>query len=339
MVTIKDIAKLANVSHTTVSRALNNSPLIKEPTKRKILEIASQLNYTPNYNAKSLVMQKSHTIGLFFSSISNGTTPYFLADTIKGVNSVVNQDYNLIVRGIDDYDDFSSINHHRYDGIILMSQTVQDNAFIYHVINKGLPLVVLNRNIEDSKIINILSNDKEGSRKAAEYLIKCGHRDIAIIEGVQDFKSTQERKEGFLTALIEHGLTPRKEYSVEGNYDMKSGYAAMEQLMSLSVPPTAVFCSNDDMAIGAMNAVFSRGLKVPDDFSIFGFDDIGYSQYTTPRLSTVKRPIEEISKQGGMKILSQIHDKEQMYGKIFINTELMIRDSVKDRTEDDSKGV
>ncbi len=91
LVTIKDIAKLANVSHTTVSRALNNSPLIKEPTKRKILEIASQLNYTPNYNAKGLVMQKSHTIGLFFTTISNGTSSSFLADTIKGVNSVVNR--------------------------------------------------------------------------------------------------------------------------------------------------------------------------------------------------------------------------------------------------------
>lgn len=329
MVTIKDIAKLANVSHTTVSRALNNSPLIKEPTKRKILEIASQLNYTPNYNAKGLVMQKSHTIGLFFTTISNGTSPSFLADTIKGVNSVINRDYNLIVRGIDDYEEYSSINNQRYDGIILMSQSVQDNSFMYHVINKGIPLVVLNRDIEESKITNILSNDKEGSRQAVEYLIKCGHQDIAIIEGVQGFKSSQERKDGYLAALIEHRIHPRKDYSVIGNYDMRSGYLAMEKFLSLFTPPSAVFCSNDDMAIGAMNAIFSRGLKVPEDLSVFGFDDIGYAQYTTPRLTTVKRPIEEISVQGGIKILSQIHNNDQTCGKIFINTELMIRDSVK----------
>lgn len=330
LVTIKDIAKIANVSHTTVSRALNNSPLIKEPTKRKILEIASQLNYTPNYNAKGLVMQKSHTIGLFFTTISNGTSSSFLADTIKGVNSVVNRDYNLIVRGIDDYDNYSSISKQRYDGIILMSQSIQDNSFIYHVMNKGIPLVVLNRVIEEDKITNILSNDKEGSRKACEYLIRSGHRDIAIIEGVQGFKSTQERKEGYLTALIENQISPKKDYSVIGNYDMKSGFLSMEKLLSLPKPPTAVFCSNDDMAIGAMNAIFSRGFKVPEDFSVCGFDDIGYSQYTTPKLTTVKRPIEEISVQGGKKILSLIHNNMQNGGKILINTELMIRNSVKE---------
>jgi LacI family transcriptional regulator len=162
-----------------------------------------------------------------------------------------------------------------------------------------------------------------------EYLIKCGHRNIAIIEGIQGFKSSQERKDGYLAALIENGIPPRKEYSVVGNYDMRSGYLAAERLLSLSTPPTAVFCSNDDMAIGAMNAIFSRNLKVPDDVSVFGFDDIGYSQYTTPRLTTIKRPIEEISVKGAKKILSLIEDNEQKGEKIFINSELMIRDSVK----------
>lgn len=329
MVTIKDIAKLANVSHTTVSRALNNSPLIKEPTRRKILEIASQLNYTPNYNARSLVMQKSHTIGLFFTSISNGTSASFLADTIKGVNSVISQDYNLFVRGIDDYKDYSSINDQRYDGIILMSQSVLDNLFMYHVIQKGIPLVVLNRDIEESTITNILSNDAEGSREAVEYLITNGHKDIAIIEGKNGFKSTQKRREGYLEALINHGISINSEYSVRGNYDMESGYLGMENLLSLKKPPSAVFCSNDDMAIGAMNAVFARGLKIPDDISIIGFDDIGFAKYTTPRLTTVKRPVEQISIQGAEKILSLLLDDNQDGEKILINTELMIRDSVK----------
>ncbi|WP_026565420.1 LacI family DNA-binding transcriptional regulator [Bacillus sp. UNC41MFS5] len=329
MVTIKDIAKLANVSHTTVSRALNNSPLIKEPTKRKILEIASQLNYTPNFNAKSLVMQKSYTIGLFLTSISNGTSASFLADTIKGVNSIITQDYNLFIRGIDDYQDYSSVNPQRFDGIILMSQSVQDNSFIYHVLQKGIPLVVLNREVEEDQLINIISNDTEGSRQAVEYLIENGHRDIAIIEGTPNFKSAQKRKEGYLKALIEYGIPIKNEYSVHGNYDMESGYQAMERLLSLRLPPTAVFCSNDDMAIGAMNAVFAKGLKVPDDISVFGFDDIGFSQYTTPRLTTVKRPIEQISIHGAKKMLSLILGDEQEAEKILLKTELIIRDSVK----------
>ncbi|WP_088011832.1 LacI family DNA-binding transcriptional regulator [Gottfriedia acidiceleris] len=329
MVTIKDIAKLANVSHTTVSRALNNSPLIKEPTKRKILEIAYQLNYTPNFNAKSLVMQKSYTIGLFLTSISKGTSASFLADTIKGVNSIINQDYNLYIRGIDDYQDYSSINSQRFDGIILMSQSVYDNTFIYHVLQKGIPLVVLNRKVEEENLINILSNDTEGSRKAVNYLIENGHREIAIIEGTSSFKSSQKRKEGYMKALIENNIPIKIEYSVQGNYDMESGYKAMGNLLALKNPPTAVFCSNDDMAIGAMNAVFAKGFKVPDDISVIGFDDIGFSQYTTPRLTTVKRPLEQISILGAKKILSLILGDEQEAEKILLKTELIIRNSVK----------
>lgn len=329
MITIKDIARLANVSHTTVSRALNNSPLIKESTKRKILEIASQLNYSPNVNAKSLVMQKSHTIGLFLTSISNGTSSSFLADTIKGVNSLITNEYNLFIRGIDDYEDYTSINPQRFDGIILMSQSVSDNSFIYHVLQKQIPLVVLNREVEETSIPNVLSNDTEGARMAVEYLITNGHHDIAIIEGTPSFKSSHMRKEGYLQALMEAGIPIKKEYSIQGNYDMESGSQAMEQLLSLTSPPTAVFCSNDDMAIGAMNTVFARGLSVPNDISIVGFDDIGFSQYTTPRLTTVKRPVEEISRVGVERLLSLIGRKEEEVERTFMKTELIVRDSVR----------
>ncbi|WP_336989665.1 LacI family DNA-binding transcriptional regulator [Bacillus infantis] len=328
MVTIKDIARIANVSHTTVSRALNNSPMIKEPTKRKILEIAAQLNYSPNVNAKSLVMQKSHTIGLFLTSFITGTSASFLADTIKGVNGAISQDYNLFIRGIDDYQDFTSINRQRFDGIILMSQSVRDNPFIYHVLQKEIPLIVLNRDIEEESVYNICSNDAEGSKQAVEYLIENGHRDIAIIEGTSSFKSSQMRKDGYLQALIDQGISVKSSYAVKGNYDMESGFLAMEQLLSLKDPPTAVFCSNDDMAIGAMNCAFEKGLKVPDDLSVIGFDDIGYSQYTTPPLSTVKRPVEQISLLGAKKMLSLVQGGLEAE-KIFVNTELIIRSSVK----------
>ncbi|UOF90309.1 LacI family transcriptional regulator [Fodinisporobacter ferrooxydans] len=327
-VTIKDIAKLANVSHTTVSRALNDSPLIKEETKDKIKALAKQLNYVPDYNAKSLVLQKSYTIGLFFTTINQGTSPSFFYETVRGVNSVITEDYNLVVRGIDAYNDFSAINDKRFDGIILMSQSDEDNALIYSVLQKKIPLVVLNRELEENSIINILSDDQVGSFKAVKYLIENGHRNIAIIEGKEGFKSTKERRDGFLKAFIDHKLPVTKEYMVRGNYDMESGYRAMEQLLSLQNVPTAVFCSNDDMAVGAMKAAFENGLTVPNDISIMGFDDIGFSNYTTPALTTVKRPIEEVSRKGGEKLL-ELMDKQTDKGeKMYINTELVIRDSV-----------
>ncbi|MFS0561569.1 LacI family DNA-binding transcriptional regulator [Terribacillus sp. 179-K 1B1 HS] len=327
-VTIKDIAKLANVSHTTVSRALNDSPLIKEKTKKRILQLAEQLNYIPDYHAKNLVMQKSHTIGLFFTSMEKGTSSSFLVDTIRGVNKRIDVQYNLFVRGIDDYDDFSYINNKRFDGIILMSQSDKDNAFIYNIMQKDIPLVVLNRQVDDEAVMNIISNDKEGSYSAGKYFIDSGHRRLAIIEGIHGFKSTQQRRDGFLQALIDHAVPIHQEYLVQGNYEMQSGYEAMHKLLDLPEPPTGVFCSNDDMAIGAMNAVFERNLQVPTDVSIIGFDDMESAKYTNPSLTTVKRPIERISMAGMEAILTLIDGKEALPYKRSIDTELIIRKSV-----------
>jgi LacI family transcriptional regulator len=328
MVTIKDIARIANVSHTTVSRALNDSPLIKPDTKRKILEIASQLNYTPNFNAKSLVKQRSYIIGLFFTSISNGTSPSFFVDAVKGVNSIINENYHLVVRGIDDYKDYASIRQKSFDGIILMSQSEEDNAFIYQALENKIPIVVLNRDVSNKAIINILSNDRDGSYQAVNYMIEQGHRDIAIIEGISGFRSTLERKEGYLSALIDHQIPIQKQYIIKGNYDMESGHMAMEKLLSLKKPPTAVFCSNDDMAIGALNTALAKGLKVPEDISLAGFDDIAFAEYTNPSLTTVKKPIEKIGKLGAEMLLDVI-DAENYHGqKIFVETELIIRNSV-----------
>lgn len=328
LVTIKDIAKIANVSHTTVSRALNNSPLIKEDTKLRIMKLAEQLHYTPNYSAKSLVMKKSYTIGLFFTSISSGTSSSFFAETVKGVNSVISEDFNMSVRGIDDYKDFTSFNNQRFDGIILMSQSDSDSLFIYHILQQNIPLVVLNRQVE-GEIINILSNDREGSYEVVHYLIEQGHKKIGIIEGKEGFRSAIERREGYLKAMLECQLQPQLNWMQPGEYDMKSGYEAMNKLLALENCPTAVFCSNDDMAIGAMNAIFAKNLKVPEDISIVGFDDIGFSQYTTPRLTTVKRPIEKISVLGAQKLLGMLNGEPKVKDRILVNTKLQIRQSVR----------
>ncbi|CAM4354451.1 MAG: LacI family DNA-binding transcriptional regulator [Paenibacillus macerans] len=326
-VTIKDLAKLANVSHTTVSRALNNSPFIKEETKRKIMELAAQMNYTPNVNAKSLVMQRSYTIGLFFTSLKRGTSSSFFADAMSGVNQVIDVEYNLFTRGIEDYADYASIHRKRFDGIIVMSQSESDNAFIYHVLQQEIPLVVLNRQVADSRIINILSDDKEGAYAAGKHLIAAGHTRIAMIEGVEGFKSTQQRREGLLNALIDSGIPIVGDYFVHGRYDMESGFQAMLDLLKLEQPPTAVFCANDDMAIGAMKAAFERGKRVPEDISVIGFDDIEFAQFTTPSLTTIKRPIEEISAEGARKLLRLIDDPSAAGETLFLKTELMRRNS------------
>ncbi|MEW9122953.1 MAG: LacI family DNA-binding transcriptional regulator [Thermotaleaceae bacterium] len=328
-VTIKDIAKLVGVSHTTVSRALNDSPLISEKTKVKIKAIASELQYTPNYNAKSLVLDKSYNVGLFFSTIKEGTSSSFFHEVVRGVNHILHKEFSLIVSGIDDYMSFNEVNKKHFDGIIVMSQSTKDDFFIYNILEKNIPLVVLNKEIPDAPIINILSDDRMGAFKATEYFIKEGHRQIAIIEGKKGFKSSQERKEGFLDALLTYDIPINKDFMVEGKYDLESGYLEMRKLLTRSILPTAVFCSNDDMAVGAMKAIAESGRSIPGDISLIGFDDNVFASFLSPALTTVKRPIEEISKEGTQKLLRLINNKQTKKETIYMKTTLQIRESVK----------
>ena len=211
-----------------------------------------------------------------------------------------------------------------------MSQSDDDNAFIYHVISQEIPLVILDRDIdiESNNVVNILSNDKEAVFNAVEYIIKNGHRDIAILTGRKEFKSTAKRKEGFISALIKNKVQINDEYIISGHYSLEGGYRAMKELINLKKPPTAVFCSNDDMAIGAIKAIVDAGLKIPQDISIIGFDDIKFSAYTSPALTTIKRKIERISEIGGEKILEIIDKRNIEEEKIFVETDFIIRDSV-----------
>ncbi|WP_026883935.1 LacI family DNA-binding transcriptional regulator [Clostridium akagii] len=328
-ITIKDIAKIANVSHTTVSRALNNSPFINEKTKKKIIELADELNYVPNYNAKSLVLNKSYNIGLLFSSISSGTSPGFFHEIVEGVSSIIKGNYNLVIRGIDRCINFNYISKERFDGIIMVSQSESDNPFIYDVISKEIPLVVLNRKIEADNITNILSAEKDGAYEATKYFISNGHKNIAIIEGKAGFKSSVFRKEGYINALIDNKIKIKSEYLVPGEYDIKSGFSAMEKLLKLPNIPTAVFCSNDDMAVGAMRAIQKKGLKVPENISIIGFDDNIFCEYVTPALTTVRKQTSKISIVGSQKLLEQITSSKFTGEKLYIPTELIKRDSVK----------
>ncbi|WNR46520.1 LacI family DNA-binding transcriptional regulator [Paenibacillus roseipurpureus] len=328
-VTIKDIAKLAGVSHTTVSRALNNSPLIQEETKERIRIIAEQLDYTPNYNAKSLVLDRSYNLGLFFTTLSKGTSAGFFYEAIRGVNSVIQDRYQLIVKGIDDYTSFHTITKKSFDGIIIVSQSDDDSAIIEHIVKKEIPLVVLNRPVDTEGVLNVLSDEEQGAFLAGAYLVEQGHSRIALIEGRKGFKSAQNRKEGFERAMAHYGITVPAMYRLPGMYDLESGRKAMQQFLSLDAKPTAVFCCNDEMALGAIKAVFEAGLQVPDDISVVGFDDTVFAAYVTPALTTVRRPIEQISTEGALRLLGNIENKFHETEQVLLRTELIIRESVK----------
>jgi DNA-binding LacI/PurR family transcriptional regulator len=332
-VTIKDIARRAGVSHTTVSRALNGSPLIHEETKERIRTIAKEMNYTPNFNAKSLVLDRSYQLGLFFTTLSRGTSAGFFFEAIRGVNSVIKDRYQLIVKGIDDYQDFHSITKKSFDGIITVSQTDEDQPFIEHVSNLEIPQVVLNRQVDSPGVLNVLSDEEQGAYNAAAYLIEHGHKRIAIIEGREGFKSAENRKAGFLRAIRHFGIYLTEGLRKPGLYDLESGFTAMQQLLQLPQRPTAVFCCNDEMALGAIKAATEAGIRVPDQVSIVGFDDTVFSAYITPALTTVRRPLEQISREGASLLLAAIEGNKPSMDTVLLKTELLIRQSVRKLNE------
>jgi LacI family transcriptional regulator len=332
--TIKDIARLAQVSHTTVSRVLNNNPHISAETKEKVLAIAKQLHYVPNFSAKNLALDKSHVVGMFFSTLGARTSPCFFQDTIRGVCDIIPSDYYVAIKGHDSYQDYYSINSQNFDGIILMSQNPADNRLIYHINSCGIPLVVLNRYIEDENILNIVSNDYQGAVKIVKYLVSLGHREIAHISGFKEFKSSYDRQKGYVDVLANHALPVRKDYIIQGDYSIASGYHGMKKILTMESRPTALFCANDDMAFGAIRAVLEAGLCIPQDISIVGFDDILFSQYTVPALTTIKRDMYGMGKKGASMLLAAIDGHEYQEKRFIMDNELVIRQSTTARQED-----
>ena len=325
MVTIKDIAKIAGVSHTTVSRALNDSPLIKPDTKKRIAAIAASLNYIPNVNAKSLVNQKSYIIGLYFSNLTEGTSDSFVVDVIKGINATLPSGYSLAVNDVPNMDQpFEDL--HRMDGAIVMSQSDQDDRFIEYLIQQKIPIVVLNRQIDQSNILNVTSKDEVGVYHAICQVIEDGHTSIAMIEGNATFRSSIERKKGFIRALNQYNLSIPDNYYVKGEFTIESGKQATQQLLNLPHPPQVIFCSNDDMAIGAIHACQKNGWLVPEKIKIIGFDNILFSKYTNPALTTISKPVFEMSQHGTQLLLDAI-GHQSVPKQVLLDTTFIRRES------------
>ena len=327
-VTIKDIAMMAKVSHTTVSRALNDSPLISEKTKERIKELSEKLNYIPNYSAKSLVLERSFNIGLFASRETESLPTSFLYEVLDGMNSVIGDAYNVsLVKFNSGSDIKEKIGKRKYDGIIFLSMGVSDIKIAYKLAAQDIPMVVLNRDMKEHDINCVYIDDYLGAYNAVQYLIDTGHNRIAIIEGPEIFITTRQRTGGYVDVLTKHNIKLRDEYIVQGGFTPESGYEAMESLLKTDPLPSAVFVSNDLMAVGAIKACNQNGYRVPGDVSIIGFDDNDFSRYLIPSLSTVKKSRRSMGREGALMLLDIFRSKAFECRYKEIKTELIIRES------------
>lgn len=332
MTTIYDISKATGFSPTTVSKALNNYPDVSEKTKQIILKKASEMGYIPNSHARILTTKKSWTIGILFDEKLNVGIkhPFFNAIIESFKKNVEMKGYDLLFISKDiGKNPITYLDHCKIrgvDGVIIITSDPK-NEQIQEIINSDFPCVLVDN--ESDVASSVYSDNLRGCYLAVEYLYSLGHRKIAHIYGSQETFAGKIRYEGFINALKRLNLEKIDEYLVDGGYfSFDGGYRAMKKILEIDDRPTAVFVSGDLMAFGAINAAKEEGLRIPEDISIIGYDDLEMCRYFTPRLTTIRQNTELIGEQAANILIDAI-DKKIARTSVIVPVELIIRDSCK----------
>ena len=332
-ITIKDIAEMANVSVATVSRVINNkSKGVGEDTRKRILEIVEQYQYQPSAVARGLVTKKSKIIGLIIPDITNPFYPRLA----KGVEDEAHENgYNIILCDGNNskeketsYLDF--LNEHYVSGIIYNNFHDISQTILNKIIKSSLPLVFIDSKMDVPGCKCVYLDNQLAMYNLIQYLIDMGHTRIGFMTGPYDSYSTDERYKGYVKALADNQIPFDETLIIEGDYVLQEGYNAMGRLLERNTDMTVVACCNDLMAIGALEKLIEEDIKVPDEISLVGFDNIDMTRLVRPKLTTVAQPIYEMGREAAKMIISIIEGKSQKVqkNKVFKPT-LIIRDSVK----------
>jgi DNA-binding LacI/PurR family transcriptional regulator len=324
---IKDIARIAGVSHSTVSRALQNSPLVNRATVEEIQRIARDVGYRASAVARGLVTRKTRTIGVVVTTIADP----FVSEVVGGIELAANDNGYSVFLADSNADPTREMNvvhsfaERRVDGIVVTSSRV--GALYTPMLSKmGVPIVLINNQHPGEFVHSVMIENLQASREATSHLIGLGHLRIGYVGDRYGHQSDTERFAGYRESLEQSALPFLPELVVHGDGLPEGGTMAMNKLLSLPTPPTAVFCYNDMTALGVLRAIHMRGLRVPSDISVIGFDDLFFASYTQPRLTTVRQPMRQM---GRMALESLLHlmSGEQSAQSIDVPAELIIRES------------
>jgi LacI family transcriptional regulator len=330
-ITIKDIARIANVSHTTVSRALNDKSRICRETKEKILSIAKQLNYRPNFVARSLVMKRTKTLGLVITTIVNPFYPELAQEIETTANSL---GYNIILCCT--HSDLSTekkyidmLRSKGVDGIIFTSAHLNDSN-IEELAEESFPIILVNRRTYEpamrERVDYVGIDNTRGGYVAVEHLIRLGHERIGVIGGQPDSSVGVERLEGGKKALRVYGLEEKEVYFLDGDFLKGSGYEAGRRFMGMADPPTAVFATNDYMALGAYEAIIDQGFKIPEEVALVGFNDIEFSSIKGIELTTIGQKKYEMGPVAVKMLVDRVEGRRtETVQETILDPELIIR--------------
>lgn len=332
MISLKELAKIAGVDVSTISRALNDSPRVKPETKDRIRKLANQYNYIPDEVARGLVGKRTNTVGIIIPEFSNT----FYSEIIEGLEGVFNQDGFSMLFGKSNYKTENEnriidlFMRKRVDGIIACS--ISENSLHDFRKNKvNIPLVLVDSFSNTSEFDSVSIDNAYGVECVINYLVGLGHRSIGFIG---NNIVTTDRYKSYESTLIRHSIDIQKEFVRIGDErNEKGGYLRMMELLSLARKPTAVFAVSDSMAIGAIHAIKASGLKVPEDISVVGFDDIMVSSYIDTALTTVQQPKYDIGRISAELLVKRIKSGMNKFNQnIIIKPELIVRNTTKSPT-------
>lgn len=326
-INIFDIAKEAEVSIATVSKVVNNTGRISDKTRKKVLEIIEKHNYTPNSLATALTGKFSYTLGLIIPNLAN---PFF-GEIAKSVEDRARELGFSVMICSTDYDAdreasyFTLLQKKRVDGVIILSGFEDQHTITRNLVKPNMPVALIARDIPTISINSVSIDDFVGGYEAAKHLIGLGHRRMGLI--VENIRCAKERVRGFNQALEEHDLQLDESLVLLGEATVPNGKKLALQLLSGDEPPTAIFATNDLLAIGTIQAVNEHGLKVPQDVSVIGFDNTMLATITDPPLTTIAQPMEQMGRQIVDLLVQELKGDVTHKQRIVLLPELVVRKS------------
>ena len=326
-ISIKDIARMANVSHSTVSRALQNSPLINRETALRIQRLAEESGYRASAVARGLVTRNTRTVGIVVTTIADP----FAGGVVAGIEDAANErGFSVFLANSDANPErevrvVRSLEERRVDGIIVTSSRA-GAIYTPMIAQMRIPIVLLNNQHPSEFVYSVMIANTPASMEATSYLLELGHRRIGYLGDRHGGQSDSERFTGYRQALDAGDVPFRPELVVHGDGKPEGGIRGMAQLLALPQRPTAVFCYNDMTALGALRQIHASGLRVPNDISLIGFDDLFIAQYTEPPLTTVRQPMRQMGRMA-METLLHLLAGSAAVQTIKVPAELVIRNS------------
>ena len=327
--TIREIAELAGVSIATVSRVVNGREDVSPETRELVQRVVRERGYTANRNARGLSAGKTGLIGATVPMLHHAYFSYILAGAAEGLYE---QDMRLVLSPTmhEHHREVSLLErlmHGTTDGaLIILPEESSDELEL--LLNHGYRFVVIDPLLPlNERIPAVSAAHAAGADQAMKHLLSLGHTRIAAITGPRGWKATEDRRRGYYAALAAAGIMPDPELEVESNFEIGGGAVAAEQLLALPEPPTAIFCFNDNMAVGAMQTARKRGVGIPEDLSIIGFDDLEEAEIVTPALTTIRQPLAEMGRIA-VSLLMRLLDNQRLEAlHVDLGTRLVVRDS------------